>query len=135
MTAPLTADELRRPGYTPDGWAVRDLWWHLAAWFDDTARVLGQMRAGDWDGSDPSLEPGWTDRVNTEWFERSRQMSLAEVRDALVGARRRHLEAFGALDEVTPAAEDWFDETGPLHYEEHAGSLEAWAARLVSERA
>jgi hypothetical protein len=134
LTGSLAEDELERPGYTSEGWAVRDLWWHLAAWCEDTARVLREMRAGTWDGSDPSLEPGWTERVNTEWFERSRGMPLAQVREALLTARRRHLEAFGALDEVTPAAEEWFDETGPLHYEEHLRDLEPWVDRLRAER-
>jgi len=133
-TAGLTDDELTRPGYTAEGWAIRDLWWHLAAWCDDTTRVLGEMREGTWDGDDPSTQPGWTDRVNDEWFERSRSMRLGEVRDALLESRRRHLEAFGLLDEVTAAAEEWFEETGPLHYEKHVADLEAWRERLAAER-
>jgi hypothetical protein len=133
-TADLTADEVERPGYTPDGWAIRDLWWHLAAWCDDTTRVLREMRDGTWDGSDPSTQPGWTDRVNAEWFERSRAMSASEVLDALARARRAHLEAFGVLDEVTPDAEEWFEETGPLHLETHLTDLEPWAEALRAGR-
>ena len=59
--------------------------------------MLGEMRAGTWDGTDPSSQPGWTERVNAEWFERSRAMTLDEVRNALDAARRGHLAAFGAL--------------------------------------
>ena len=133
-TAGLDEVELARPGVMPEGWAIRDVWWHLGYWFEDTARVLGEMREGTWDGGDPSTEPGWTDRVNAEGFERSRAMSVDEVRAALAEGRRHHLEAFGELDDVTPAAEEWFDESGPLHYEEHAPSLEAWADELRAAR-
>ena len=65
-TAGLDEVELARPGVTLEGWAIRDVWWHLGYWFDDTARVLGEMREGTWDGGDRSTEPGWTDRVNVE---------------------------------------------------------------------
>jgi hypothetical protein len=93
------------------------------------------MRDGTWDGADPSTQPGWTDRVNDAEFERSRSMPVADVRAALGAARRRHLDALGALGEVTPAAQEWFDESGPLHFEEHAADLERWAERLRVERA
>jgi hypothetical protein len=126
--------QIERAGLTVEGWAIRDLWWHLAFWCDDTARVLGEMREGTWDGTDPATEPGWTDRVNDAELERSRAMSAGEVRAVLLDARRRHLEAFGALDDVTPDAQEWFDESGPLHFAKHAAELEAWAERLRSER-
>ena len=119
---------------TPEGWAVRDVWWHLAYWCDDTSRVLGQMRSGTWDGTDPSTEPGRTDRVNEAELARSREMAVEEVHAALLEARRRHLEALGALDEVTPAAQEWFDESGPVHFAEHASDLERWGERVRAER-
>ena len=61
-------------------------------------------------------------------------MTVGHVRKALADARRRHLEALGALDEVTPAGAEWFDESGPLHFAEHAWDLERWAERVRSER-
>ncbi|HYF10846.1 MAG TPA: maleylpyruvate isomerase N-terminal domain-containing protein [Actinomycetota bacterium] len=134
-TADLSDTELARPGYTAEGWAIRDLWWHLAAWCEDTTRVLGEMRDATWDGTDPSSRPGWTDRMNAEWFERSRAMTLDEVGDALDAARRGHLAAFGALPEVTADAEEWFDETGAIHFEAHLADLEPWVERLHAERA
>jgi hypothetical protein len=93
------------------------------------------MGDGTWDGTDPATEPGWTDRVNDAELERSRSMDAGEVQAALLDARRRHLEAFGALEDVTPDAQEWFDESGPLHFAKHADELEAWADRLRSERA
>ena len=128
----LTDDELVRPGLSEDGWSIRDLLWHIAAWSEDAARVLREMGAGTWDGTDPSLEPGWTDRMNDEWFVRSRRMSPEDVRSAFPQGRAHMLEAFEALDAVSPDAEEWFDESGPLHYAEHIPVLEAWIERLRS---
>lgn len=128
----LSLAQLERPGLTPDGWSVKDLLWHVAFWCDDTARVLGEMRAGTWDGRDPSLRPGWTDRANREAFERSRTMAVPQVRDAWREQRTRMLGAFGALDVVTPEADEWFEEAGPSHYEEHRAGLEAWVEGLRS---
>ena len=129
----LSPEQLERPGLTADGWSIKDLQWHVAVWFEDTARVLDQMGAGTWDGRDPSLEPGWTDRANQEAFERSREMPLEDVRTAWREQRGRMLAAFGALDDVTPAAVEWFEESGPSHYAEHLADLEGWVARVRSE--
>lgn len=127
----LTSEQLERPGLTAEGWSVKDLLWHMAFWYEDTAQALEEMRAGTWDGEDPSREPGWTDRVNDEQAERSRTMPLGDVRTAWLGERRRMLEAFGALEEVTPDADEWFEEAGPSHAEAHLPDLERWAARLA----
>ena len=88
------------------------------------------MRAGSWDGEDASLQPGWTDRMNADWFGRSSSMPLADVREAFVEGRRHLLEAFGELEELTTDAEEWFEETGPTHYRKHLDDLEAWVGRL-----
>jgi hypothetical protein len=133
LLAGLTPNQLERPGLTREGWSVRDLMWHAAYWFDDAAQALEGMRAGTWHGRDPTLEPGWADRVNDEEFERSRAMDLARAREAWLDGRGRMLEAFGALDEVTPEAEEWFDEAGPMHSADHMPDLEAWVVHLRSE--
>jgi hypothetical protein len=132
LVEPLTPAQVDRPGLTPAGWSVKDLLWHLAFWHADAARALGEMREGVWDGHDASLVPGWTDRTNDEQQARSQAMGLAEVRAASVEERRRMLEVFGALEEPTPAAMEWFEESGPLHTDQHLPGLAAWAARLRS---
>lgn len=73
--------------------------------------------------------------MNAAGFERSRWMGLADIRGSLVEARRRLLAAFGELEDLTPDADEWFDETGPTHYRKHAGDLEAWVRRLHELRA
>jgi Mycothiol maleylpyruvate isomerase N-terminal domain len=129
----LTSADLERADVTPDGWAVRDVLWHIAMWSRDTARALREMDAGTWDGTDPSLEPGWTDRVNAEWFSRSRVIPIAEVMETFPAARRDLLDAFGTLDELTPDADEWFEETGPIHYAKHLADLRTWLDRARTE--
>jgi hypothetical protein len=129
----LTEAQQVLPGLSVDDWSVKDLLWHLAYWYDDAARVLGLMRQGTWDGEDPSREAGWTDRVNDEQLARSRSMSLGDVREGWLGDRRRMLSALAALADVTPEAEEWFEESGPTHVAEHLPELEAWVERLRSE--
>lgn len=114
-----------------EGWAIRDLLWHLAVWSGDAARVLGEMAAGTWNGEDPSLEPGWTDAQNARQLERSRGMDPTVVTAAWRRERASMLEAFGALEEVGPDAAEWFEESGPGHYEEHLPSLEAWVREIL----
>jgi hypothetical protein len=126
----LTTEQIERPGLTDEGWSVRDMMWHVAAWSDDTARVLREMEAGTWDGVDPSEAPGYTDRVNREWFERSRAMQVEDVRSAWYATRGRMLEAFGVLGAVTPDAEEWFEEAGSAHYAEHLPGLQRWVEQL-----
>jgi hypothetical protein len=126
LLAPLGDDDLVRPGVTSEGWAARDVLWHVAWWSRDTARVLDEMREGTWDGSDPSTDAGWTDRVNATGFERSSSMPLPAVLEEFGAARRALLAAFGALDEIGPDADGWFEETGPTHYRRHLADLESW---------
>lgn len=111
----------------PDAWSPTDVLRHVAWWCDEAARVLREMAAGTWTGEDPSSGPGWTDRVNRRELERSGAMSLEGAREGCTDGRRRMLEAFGALADVTPAAGEWFDESGAAHYAEHVPDLERLA--------
>jgi hypothetical protein len=113
--------ELERPGVTPDGWSVRDVMFHIAAWAADCATQLERMRAGTWVRPAEDVE-----RQNREWFQLSRTMDLTEVRAQLEGGRARMVVALAALPEVTADAREWFEESGPLHYESHLRDLRAW---------
>jgi hypothetical protein len=93
----VPADQLDAPGLNAEGWAVRDMMWH---------QVNG---------------------MNDREFERSRSMRPDEVRADLHRARSTMLERFGVLDEITADADEWFEESGPLHYAEHLRELRAWA--------
>jgi hypothetical protein len=121
-----------RPGLNAEGWTVVDLLWHVERWCDEATRVLARVRAGTWDeAADPSTRPGWTDARNAEWLEESRAASLEDAEAAWPVARAGMLEAFGALEAPSPAAEEWFEESGPRHYAEHEPDLRAWVQRLA----
>lgn len=130
----LSAAELVRPGYTVEGWSVKDMMAHVAAWSNVAAGVLREISAGTWSGHHVSDEPGGTDRLNAEWFERHRELDVDTVGSEWHASRTRMLEAFGALDEITPDADEWFEESGPSHYAEHMPDLEQWVTRMRSER-
>jgi hypothetical protein len=129
----LSAAELVRTGYTVEGWSVKDMMAHIAAWSNVAASVLRDISAGSWSGHHVSDEPGGTDRLNAEWFERDRELDVDAVQAEWHASRTRMLEAFSELDEITPDADAWFEESGQSHYAEHLADLEGWVGRMRSE--
>jgi mycothiol maleylpyruvate isomerase-like protein len=117
---------LERPGLNDEGWAVRDLVWHVAFWCADSARALGEMRGGTFDRSREPDGPSQVDPVNDRELERSRAMRAEDARAELHRARSSMLERFGALGEPGADACEWFEESGALHYLEHGPRLDAW---------
>jgi hypothetical protein len=130
----LSAAELGLSGYTVEGWSMKDMMAHVAAWSTVAASVLREISAGTWTGHHASDEPGGIDRLNAEWFERDRELDVDTVRSEWHASRTRMLEAFSTLDEVTPDADEWFEESGPSHYAEHLPDLKRWGTRTRSER-
>ena len=124
----LSPEQLERPGLTDDGWSVKDLLWHIGAWSAECAHVLEQVRMGTFEDTDEDV-----DAVNREWFELSRTIDLATVRTEFASARNRMLQEWDALPELTPAADEWFEESGPIHYREHANHVAAWVERLKTQ--
>jgi hypothetical protein len=117
---------VERPGMNAEGWAVRDVMWHLAFWCADAARALSAIAVGRFDRVREPYGDAEVNRLNDRELERSRGMRLDEVRAELHRARADMLERFGALTELTADADEWFEESGPAHYAEHAPELEAW---------
>ena len=117
----FTDEETERPGITPDGWSVKDVMFHIAAWAAECGRQLERMRMGTWEDPHEDVE-----RRNREWFELSRTMDLRTVRSELAAARTRMVVEFGTMPEITAPAIEWFEESGPLHYEEHLVDLRLW---------
>ena len=123
----VPADRLETPGLNAEGWAVRDMMWHFAVWCSDAARALIDIAEGRFERAH---EPYTADEVNTfndREFERSRSMRAGEVRAEMHRARAAMLERFGVLSELTANAEEWFEESGPLHYAEHLRELHVWS--------
>ena len=122
-----TAPELlERPGMNAEGWAVRDVMWHLAFWCSDAARALGDIAEGRFERAHEPYGAEEVDRLNDRELERSRGMEADQVRSELHRERSAMLERFGALEVLTADADEWFEESGPLHYAEHLPELEAW---------
>jgi hypothetical protein len=119
------------PTVTPEGWSPKDVMFHVAGWLEDCARVLDSIRDGTFEPtvSEAKSQRGHIERVNAELLERSRAMDGASVRRVLLASRARALAALAALDETTPEAWEWFDESGPRHYLEHARGVASWLER------
>ena len=119
-------DRFEPPGLNAEGWAVRDVMWHVAFWCADAARALHEIAEGRFDRVSEPYGDSEVNRMNDRELERSRGMQVAEVRTELHRARAAMLERFGGLIELTADADEWFEESGPRHYAEHAPELDAW---------
>jgi hypothetical protein len=121
-------EELQTPGVTPDGWSIKDVMWHVACWSADCVRALEQMRAGTFAGATIQED---TDAVNRRWFELSRRLDLETVKAEWYASRTLMIERFAGLDPLAALAgeaDEWFAETGPLHYAKHLDDLRVWLA-------
>lgn len=123
--ASIPDDRFEEPTVTPEGWSPKDVMFHVGYWTADCADVLERIRAGTWDGGADET-PAAIEDTNHDGFERSKEMPAVEVRTWFEDGRERMLAAFSELDEVTPGAWEWFEESGPLHYAKHAEDLAAW---------
>ncbi len=128
VLASIPPGRLEEPTVTEEGWSPKDVMFHVGFWMGDCADVLGRIAAGDWDGGGDET-PATIETANREGFGRSRAMPLDAARDGFRRSRERMLAAFRALEEVTPAAWEWFEESGPLHYAKHVEDLRAWLGR------
>jgi len=117
----LSPEELEDPTLAPEGWSPKDLMFHVGGWLADCGRQLERMRAGTF--VDPQDD---TEAVNAEWFELSKTLDLDTVRAEFVSARTRMLHEFGELPEVSAVAQEWFEESGAIHYHKHIEDLERW---------
>jgi hypothetical protein len=133
----LSPQQIEEPGYTAEGWSVKDLMAHLASWMAEAGLVLEQIRWG-------TFQPGdvpWgvyrsqrldIDEMNRKFYEAHQDLPLSVVRAELASARNRMLTLFDDLPETTREAEEWFEEAGPSHYREHLDDLRRWTEELRS---
>ncbi|HEX9694339.1 MAG TPA: maleylpyruvate isomerase N-terminal domain-containing protein [Actinomycetota bacterium] len=125
----LSRQQVLEPGLTPEGWSVKDLLWHLGAWWAKAGVMLERIRVGTYDGGGHGSS---VDELNARFLEEGRRLDLATVTAELYAARNHALVEFAALPEVTPEAEEWFRESGSEHYDEHMGDLRVWVGKLTS---
>jgi hypothetical protein len=112
------------PSVTPEGWSPKDVMYHVAAWTEEAATVLGRIAAGTHRESDVD-----TQAKNDEWFEVGRGLEDDVVRIRFAKGRTAMRQAFTQLDDVDADAWEWFDESGPRHYAEHAADLRTFLER------
>lgn len=120
----IPTHRLDEPTVTPEGWSPKDVMYHVAAWAEEAATVLGRIAAGTHRESDPD-----TQALNDSWFEMGRGLDDDVVRIRFAKGRTSMRQAFSRLPEVDASAWEWFEESGPRHYEEHLPDLRAFLER------
>ena len=120
----VSPDRFDEPSVSPEGWSPKDVMYHVAAWADEAATILRRIAAGTHAGGDPD-----TEALNEEWFEMGRGLDDEIVRIRFAKGRTAMRQAFTRLPEVDADAWEWFEESGPRHYEEHLPDLRAFLER------
>ena len=127
LVSSLTPEQLEEPGYTEDGWSVKDLMAHIAAWLAEATQFFEQIRNGTY-----RTERRDVDALNRRFYEANRDLPAPVVRAECAASRNRMLVEWSALPEITPEAREWFRESGPEHYAEHLPRLREWVRSLRS---
>jgi hypothetical protein len=112
------------PGVTDEGWSPKDVMYHVAAWTEEAAKVLGRIAAGTHREGEPDVQA-----LNEEWFKVGRGLDDDVVRIRFAKGRGAMRQTFTSLVDVDASAWEWFDESGPRHYEEHLPDLRAFLER------
>jgi DinB superfamily len=118
--------DMERPGLNGE-WSAKDLLGHLASWWAEAASQLERMRFGTF-----RLERRDIDEVNRRFYEANHDLDLHTVRAELAASRNRAFDALSRLPELNPQAEEWFRESGALHYGEHMKDLRRFVELISS---
>ncbi len=133
VLSPLSEAQMTTSGITPI-WSIKDVLAHLNAW---ERYVLNRLQAA-LHGTEPTFieTDEDEDRVNAQFYEEARPLSLNAVLAAFHDTRQQMLETLQALsdaDLATPGRFLWLDggtlwelaRTDP-HSEEHRLAVQAW---------
>jgi hypothetical protein len=107
-----------------EGWSPKDAMYHIAAWAEEAAKILGRIEAGT--HREAKLD---IDKMNQEWLEIGRGLDDDVVRIRFAKGRVAMRQALTRLPKVDPVAWEWFEESGPRHYAEHLPDLRAFLER------
>lgn len=127
LVSGLTPEQLEEPGYTAEGWSVKDLMAHIAAWLAAATQVFEQIQYGTY-----RTERRDVDALSRRFYEANKDLPASMVRAGCAASRNRMLVEWSALPEVTAEASEWFRESGPEHYAEHLPRLREWVRSLRS---
>jgi hypothetical protein len=117
-------DRFDEPSVTDEGWSPKDVMYHVAAWSEEAAKVLGRIAAGTHREGEPDVQV-----LNEEWFEQGRGLDDDVVRIRFAKGRVSMRQVFSQLTEVDAHAWEWFEESGPRHYAEHLPDLRSFLER------
>jgi hypothetical protein len=116
--------QLESPMLKEEGWSPKDVMFHIGAWLAEAGLQLERMGEGTF--VEPELD---TDELNARWLEISQGVDVETARAELLSSRTRLLQALEELPEITSQAQEWFEESGDVHYREHLPELRAALAR------
>ena len=119
-------DRMEESTLNDDGWSAKDVLWHMRSWDEEIGRELAAIR----DGTYEEVSDWETDRKNAEFLAEGRQLDVATVRREAAASRGRAVEAMCALPEITPVAEEWFEESAFRHIDDHTPELQGFIALL-----
>jgi hypothetical protein len=117
-------DRFDEPSVTDEGWSPKDVMYHVAAWSEEVAKVLGRIAAGTHREGDPDVQA-----LNEKWFEAGRGLDDDVVRIRFAKGRVAMRQVFSQLTEVDATAWEWFEESGPRHYADHLPDLRSFLER------
>jgi hypothetical protein len=120
----VASERFEEPTLNVEGWSPKDAMYHVTRWSEEAATVLGRIAAGTHREGDVD-----TDRLNAEWLEEGHGVEADIVRLRFAKGRVAMRQAFEALEDVDANAWEWFEESGPRHYEEHLPDLRAFLER------
>jgi hypothetical protein len=120
----VAPERFEEPSLNDAGWTPKDAMFHVACWADEAATVLRRIAAGTHHAGDVD-----TERLNDEWLEAGRDLEADIVRLRFAKGRTAMRQAFESLEDVDAQAWEWFEESGPRHYEEHLPDLRSFLER------
>jgi DinB family protein len=116
----FTPEQLESPTLNEESWSPKDVMFHIGAWLAEAGCQLERMCAGTFVEAELDI-----DEMNARWLEISRGVDVETAKAELMSSRTRLLQALEELPEITPQAQEWFEESGDVHYREHLPELRA----------
>jgi hypothetical protein len=122
-------DLFEKEGYNP-GWSAKDMVAHIGSWQAYAVQMFERIRVGTYESERLDV-----DAMNAQFVEAWRDQPVWAAKAECFASRTRFVQEFGLLSEVTREAEEWFLESGTVHYREHMPRLEEWVAELAGRSA